>query len=117
MRCGGKFLVAAAVALTLGGCGADAGDAGMADAEAARAAEFFLKSNARAEGVVTLDSGLQYKVIQSGPNTGPQPDRNDLVEVHYEGALTNGDVFDSSSRRPRASPSATSSRRGRRFCS
>ncbi|WP_125255935.1 FKBP-type peptidyl-prolyl cis-trans isomerase [Brevundimonas fluminis] len=96
MPFGGKVLTAAALALTLAGCGAGAEDAGGADAEALRAAEFFLKSNARAEGVVTLESGLQYKVLESGPNSGLQPDRNDLVRVHYEGALTNGEVFDSS---------------------
>ena len=96
MRCGGKVLAAAAMALALAGCGAGAEDAGGADAEAARAAEFFLKSNARAEGVVSLPSGLQYKVLESGPNSGRQPDRNDLVRVHYEGALTDGEVFDSS---------------------
>ncbi|HEV2083170.1 MAG TPA: FKBP-type peptidyl-prolyl cis-trans isomerase [Brevundimonas sp.] len=96
MRFGGKVLAAAAVALTLAGCGAGAEDAAGGDAEALRAAEFFLKSNARAEGVVSLPSGLQYKVLQSGPNSGRQPDRNDLVRVHYEGALTTGEVFDSS---------------------
>lgn len=96
MGFGGRFLSAAALALTLAGCGAGAEDAGGVDSEAARAAEFFLTSNARAEGVVTLESGLQYKVLRSGPNGGPQPDRNDLVKVHYEGALTSGQVFDSS---------------------
>jgi peptidylprolyl isomerase/FKBP-type peptidyl-prolyl cis-trans isomerase FklB len=96
MGFGGRFLSAAAIALTLAGCGAGAEDAGGADSEAVRAAEFFLTSNARAEGVVSLESGLQYKVLQSGPNGGPKPDRNDLVKVHYEGALTSGEVFDSS---------------------
>lgn len=62
----------------------------------ARAAEVFLTANARAEGVRTLDSGLQYKVVQSGPGGSPSPDSNDLVRVHYEGALTDGTVFDSS---------------------
>ncbi|HEV7228503.1 FKBP-type peptidyl-prolyl cis-trans isomerase [Brevundimonas sp.] len=96
MRFGGKFIMVAAAALALAGCGAGAEDAGGADAEALRAAEFFLTSNARAEGVVSLPSGLQYKVVRSGSNAGPQPDRNDLVRVHYEGALTDGRVFDSS---------------------
>lgn len=96
MRFGGRFLATTAVVLTLAGCGAGAEDAGGADAESLRVADFFLKSNARAEGVVSLPSGLQYKVLESGPNTGRQPDRNDLVRVHYEGALTNGEVFDSS---------------------
>jgi peptidylprolyl isomerase/FKBP-type peptidyl-prolyl cis-trans isomerase FklB len=61
-----------------------------------RAAEFFMTSNARAEGVRSLPSGVQYKIIRSGPPGGVQPDRNDLVRVDYEGTLTDGTVFDSS---------------------
>lgn len=67
-----------------------------AAAENLRAAEFFLTSNARAEGVRTLPSGVQYKVVRSGPQGGERPDRNDLVRVDYEGSLTDGTVFDSS---------------------
>lgn len=68
-----------------------------ADLEAnAKAAEFFLTSNARAEGVRTTASGLQYRVLTSGPSGAASPDRNDLVRVDYEGALTDGTVFDSS---------------------
>jgi FKBP-type peptidyl-prolyl cis-trans isomerase FklB len=65
----------------------------------ARAAEFFMTSNARAEGVQTLPSGVQYKVIRSGPAGGESPDSNDLVRVDYEGTLTDGTVFDSSFQR------------------
>jgi len=61
-----------------------------------RAAEFFMTSNARREGVQSLPSGVQYKVIRSGPSGGERPDRNDLVRVDYEGTLTDGSVFDSS---------------------
>jgi len=61
-----------------------------------RAAEFFMTSNAKADGVNTLPSGVQYKVIRSGPPAGDRPDRNDLVRVDYEGTLTDGTVFDSS---------------------
>ena len=61
-----------------------------------RAAEFFLTSNARVEGVQTLPSGVQYKVVHSGSPAGVRPDRNDLVRVDYEGTLTDGTVFDSS---------------------
>lgn len=61
-----------------------------------RAAEFFLTTNARAEGVRTLPSGVQYKVVHSGPPGGERPDRNDLVRVDYEGTLADGTVFDSS---------------------
>lgn len=86
----------AAALLAVAACGNGNADA-SADAEArAEAAAYFLKSNARAEGVKTTESGLQYKVLQSGPSDGVQPDSNDLIRLEYEGSLTNGDVFDSS---------------------
>ena len=95
MRFGWVSVVMVAGALALAGCNRDA--AGGADLEAnARAAAFFMDSNGKAEGVQTLPSGLQYKVIASGPSGAPSPDRNDLVRVDYEGALTDGTVFDSS---------------------
>ena len=56
----------------------------------------FMEKNKSAEGVQTLPSGLQYKVLVSGPSGAASPDRNDLVKVDYEGALTDGTVFDSS---------------------
>ncbi len=55
----------------------------------------FLAQNAKAAGVKALPSGLQYKIVQSGP-AGPSPKAGDLIKVHYEGALTSGQVFDSS---------------------
>jgi len=68
-----------------------------ADPEAAKAeAAAFMAKNAKEEGVQTLPSGLQYKVVQSGPAGGPSPDRNDLVKVDYEGKLVDNSVFDSS---------------------
>lgn len=81
--------------LMLAGCNRDAAAGGDPEANA-RAAAFFMESNGKADGVQTLPSGLQYKVIQSGPSGGATPDRNDLVRVDYEGALTDGTVFDSS---------------------
>jgi FKBP-type peptidyl-prolyl cis-trans isomerase FklB len=54
----------------------------------------FLAANAKAPGVTVLPSGLQYKVVQSGP-AGPSPKEGDVIKVHYEGALTSGQVFDS----------------------
>ena len=54
----------------------------------------FLNANKNKAGVVTLPSGLQYKVISSG--TGPKPAKTDTVTVEYTGRLINGDVFDSS---------------------
>ena len=59
--------------------------------------EAFLAENAKKEGVVTLPSGLQYKVLNSG--NGASPKATDTVECHYEGRLISGTVFDSSYQR------------------
>lgn len=56
--------------------------------------EAFLAENAKREGVITLESGLQYEVINEGE--GKQPAAADQVECHYHGSLINGQVFDSS---------------------
>ena len=61
------------------------------------AGEKFLAENAKKEGVKTLPSGLQYKVIKEG--TGAIPADTSLVKVHYEGKLIDGTVFDSSLKR------------------
>lgn len=61
------------------------------------AGEKFLAENAGKPGVVVLPSGLQYTVITEG--TGAKPKATDRVKCHYEGTLTNGQVFDSSYRR------------------
>ena len=57
----------------------------------------FLAENKAKEGVVTLPSGLQYKVLKAG--TGATPTANDTVVTHYTGKLINGQVFDSSVQR------------------
>ncbi len=59
--------------------------------------EKYLAENARKEGVVTLPSGLQYKVLNEG--TGKKPKATDKVKCHYEGFLIDGTVFDSSVQR------------------
>ena len=64
---------------------------------AKEAGEQFLNDNKSKEGVVTLESGLQYKVISTG--NGAIPKSSDTVKCHYEGRLINGAVFDSSIRR------------------
>lgn len=53
----------------------------------------FLEENAQKEGVITLESGLQFEILVQG--NGEIPTINDTVKVIYEGTLLNGDVFDS----------------------
>ena len=57
----------------------------------------FLAANATKEGVVTLPSGLQYKIIAAG--TGPKPTAGDTVICNYRGTLIGGKEFDSSYKR------------------
>lgn len=57
----------------------------------------FLEQNAQREGVVTLESGLQYEVLE--PGDGAPPEATDVVTTHYEGRLIDGTVFDSSYQR------------------
>src|SRR5688500_13099459 len=89
-------LGAAAALCGAAACGREPAPPSEVAAQNLRAAEFFLTSNAKVEGVRTLPSGVQYKVVRSGPPGGESPDRNDLVRVDYEGTLTDGTVFDSS---------------------
>lgn len=61
-----------------------------------REGEEFLAKNKKEEGVKTLPSGLQYKVIRSGK--GESPKKTDIVRAHYQGSYLNGQVFESSYR-------------------
>ena len=61
------------------------------------AGEKFLAANKKKAGVVTLPSGVQYKVIKEG--NGPMPKDTSMVKVHYEGKTIDGKVFDSSYKR------------------
>ena len=70
---------------------AQLGEKNKADGEA------FLAQNKAKEGVVTLPSGLQYKIVQAG--TGETPTATDTVVTHYTGTLISGQVFDSSVQR------------------
>jgi len=60
-------------------------------------ADEFLAANAEKDGVVTLESGLQYKVLNSGDGATPQVDSK--VKVNYTGTLIDGTEFDSSFKR------------------
>lgn len=87
-------LLSAALALTLAACGGN-----QQAAENLDAAQAFLSENAEKPGVQTLPSGVQYEVVRSGAQGGESPGPSDLVKVHYEGKLTDGEVFDSSYQR------------------
>jgi FKBP-type peptidyl-prolyl cis-trans isomerase FklB len=57
----------------------------------------FLAQNGKKNGVVTLPSGLQYRIVREGNGKSPGPD--DKVTVHYRGTLVDGKEFDSSYKR------------------
>jgi FKBP-type peptidyl-prolyl cis-trans isomerase FklB len=73
---------------------AEAHQAGDANKQAG---EKFLSENKTKPGVVTLPSGLQYKIIKQGD--GPKPTASDTVVTNYRGTLINGTEFDSSYKR------------------
>jgi FKBP-type peptidyl-prolyl cis-trans isomerase FklB len=62
-----------------------------------KAGDAFLAANKTKEGVVTLPSGLQYKILKEG--TGPKPTPSDSVVCNYRGTLIDGKEFDSSYKR------------------
>jgi len=59
--------------------------------------EAFLAANKSKDGVVTLPSGLQYKILTAG--AGPKPTASDSVKCNYRGTLIDGKEFDSSYKR------------------
>jgi FKBP-type peptidyl-prolyl cis-trans isomerase FklB len=71
------------------------------DSEIARSNQLkgkqYLLDNAKKDGVISLRSGLQYKIIK--PGTGRQPQKTSSVTVKYRGTLLDGTEFDSSSHR------------------
>jgi len=66
----------------------------VCSADAKSDGEAFLKENKKVDGVVVLESGLQYKILTQG--SGKKPKKTDTVVAHYKGTLLNGSVFDSS---------------------
>jgi peptidylprolyl isomerase/FKBP-type peptidyl-prolyl cis-trans isomerase FklB len=83
-----------ACALAVGACAR-----AHADPKVVAEGRAFLARNAHAPGVQITASGLQYKVLTSGPATGAMPKGEDQVKVNYEGKLLDGTVFDSSYQR------------------
>lgn len=63
----------------------------------AKVGEIFLAENAKKEGVIVTESGLQYEIITTG--TGEKPTAKSRVKTHYHGTLIDGTVFDSSVQR------------------
>ncbi len=61
---------------------------------AAEAGEKFLAENAKKDGVIVTESGLQYEIISEG--SGDKPSAESVVSTHYHGTLIDGTVFDSS---------------------
>lgn len=61
-----------------------------------KAGEAFLAANKAKQGVVTLPSGMQYKILTEG--NGPKPTADDTVTCNYRGTLTDGKEFDSSAK-------------------
>jgi FKBP-type peptidyl-prolyl cis-trans isomerase FkpA len=80
-------------ALTLANAAYRAALAGKAEENKIKETAFFV-ANAKEEGIVTEESGLQYRVITEG--TGAKPLITDTVQVHYKGSLLDGTEFDSS---------------------
>jgi hypothetical protein len=62
----------------------------------ARQGDDFMTRNARAKGVMTTPSGLQYKVLEPGAPGAAKPTDTDVVLVTYEGKLLDGKTFDKS---------------------
>lgn len=100
-----RLLTVLCLGLVLVGCGkseeekrfhAELLDKALND-DTRKAGDQFLANNAAQPGVIVLENGLQYKVLQQGQ--GGSPGVSDMVEVHYEGQTIDGVVFDSSYKR------------------
>ncbi len=87
-----SFVLACVAALALAACH-------RAPPPAPDAGKAFLAQNAHAAGVHVTASGLQYRILRSGPAGGLRPKPADEVKVNYEGKLLDGEVFDSSYQR------------------
>ena len=95
-----RLILIGALALLAAGCGPKkAANAPAKPAASTAAADAFLAKNAKEPGVKVTASGLQYKIVSSGPEAGPHPTPRDEVKVNYTGTLVSGEVFDSTDQR------------------
>ena len=103
-----RLFAVLAVALVLTGCAKPKVEIAQDAAANLTAAKAFMARNAKEPGIQVTASGLQYKIVRSGPKTGLRPQKGDEVKVNYEGKLPDGKVFDSSYERgsPAAMPLA-----------
>lgn len=104
-----RTLTLIVAALALAACQPKAGkeaSAPGAPAQPSEASKTFMAKVAKEPGVKVLPSGLAYRIVRSGPETGLKPQLTDEVKVHYEGKLEDGTIFDSSYERgqPAAMP-------------
>lgn len=64
--------------------------------KASAVGEEFLAENAKRDGVVVLESGLQYEIVEAGEDGSEKPTAESKVRTHYHGTFIDGNVFDSS---------------------
>jgi FKBP-type peptidyl-prolyl cis-trans isomerase len=93
MKTGAATLLVLCAVLSLGACAKKSSD------DTTDVGKAFLAQNAKAPGIHITASGLQYRILQSGPANGLRPKPADEVKVNYEGKLLDGVVFDSSYQR------------------
>ncbi len=90
-----KYIIIAMVVLLVGYFFYKSSANGKVAQENARIGDEFLEENAKRDGVITTESGLQMLVLQPGAGA-VHPTAKDKVKVHYHGSLLDGTVFDSS---------------------
>jgi FKBP-type peptidyl-prolyl cis-trans isomerase len=103
-----RILIVAAAVLALAACQQKTTKSAEPGAPVAQSevSKTFMAKIGKEAGVKVLPSGLAYKVVRSGAETGLKPGPKDEVKVHYEGKLEDGTIFDSSYERgqPAAMP-------------
>ncbi len=87
------FMIALFALFTLSGCSSSADQSGPA-AENLAKGKAFMEQNRLKNGVITLENGIQYKVITNG--NGKSPRLTDIVVVHHRGKHLDGTIFSDS---------------------